>query len=576
LIRYNSTFIAGLLVGFINGWKMSLVMLSVVPLLAACGAFIMKVMASIGTIGQAAYADAGAIANEAVSGIKTVASFSGEDHEVKRYSSKLDKAMAVGVKRGFLNGLGLGLMMAIIFWTYALAMWYGGELVADGEYTGGKVLTVFFSVLMGAFALGQTSPSQQALAKGQAAAAKLFETINRKPEIDGTSDEGKRISPEAFVGQIQLNNIHFHYPTRPDSKVLRGLNLSIREGQMIALVGPSGCGKSSIVSLIQRFYDPVEGEILVDDVNLKELNVKWWRQQLGLVSQEPVLFAGTIADNIRFGKPDATQEEIEAAAKSANAHNFIVTFPDQYNTYVGEKGAQLSGGQKQRIAIARAIIKNPKVLLLDEATSALDSESEKIVQEALDQVMKGRTTIVIAHRLSTIRDANVIAVIKEGQVAELGNHEELIARNGLYAELVAAQQRKSEDAFKGLDGDQNKEKKKKIKSAPSSPDQRRVKSIDGKPVPVDEEEDSTEEDDSKDGKKKKKKKKQEDYQVSLGRLFKLNTPEIPYFLIGSLAAAINGVIQPMYCFFSSLSFLETHLFVFFFFCAALRFCSVKC
>jgi len=245
--------------------------------------------------------------------------------------------------------------------------------------------------------------------------------------------------PDSCAGQIAIKDICFTYPTRPDAQVLKKFSLKVEPGTVVALVGHSGCGKSSVVCLLERFYDIQDGELLLDGVSIKELNVRWLRQHIGLVGQEPVLFSGSIADNIRMGKPDATDEEVENAAKASNAHNYIMDFPDKYNTQVGEKGTQLSGGQKQRIAIARAIIKNPSILLLDEATSALDSESEKVVQQALDSVMKGRTTIVVAHRLSTIRYADIIAVIEEGQVAEMGKHEELMELNGIYRSLVERQ-----------------------------------------------------------------------------------------------------------------------------------------
>jgi ATP-binding cassette subfamily B (MDR/TAP) protein 1 len=237
-----------------------------------------------------------------------------------------------------------------------------------------------------------------------------------------------------------LDQLFFTYPTRSDVQVLNGLSLEIPAGKTVALVGQSGCGKSSTIQLIQRFYDPIDGKITLDGKDIKKLNVGWLRRQIGLVGQEPVLFTGSIAENIRHGKPDATLDEIINAAKASNAHEFIDLFPDKYDTQVGEKGAQMSGGQKQRIAIARAIIKNPSILLLDEATSALDSESEKIVQDALNNLMKGRTTVVVAHRLSTIKDADIIAVIDKGVVVEKGTHNELIEKGGHYFSLVKAQQ----------------------------------------------------------------------------------------------------------------------------------------
>jgi ATP-binding cassette subfamily B (MDR/TAP) protein 1 len=275
--------------------------------------------------------------------------------------------------------------------------------------------------------------------KAKAAAAAIFSLIDKVSPIDFSSQEGVKKDKDQVKGNIEFKNVEFHYPTRPEVSVLRKFRLTASAGKVTALVGASGCGKSSCVGLIERWYDPVNGNVLLDDTDLREYNVKWLREQISLVGQEPVLFSGTIAENIAYGKEDATQEEIEEAAKAANAHKFISGFPLGYKTQVGEKGTQLSGGQKQRIAIARAIIKNPTVLLLDEATSALDTESEKVVQQALDSVMKGRTTIVIAHRLSTIRNADQIAVIQNGKVVELGNHEELMQLEGFYYNLVIRQ-----------------------------------------------------------------------------------------------------------------------------------------
>jgi len=291
---------------------------------------------------------------------------------------------------------------------------------------------------MSAMSIGQTTALGPDSKKAKAAASSIFKIIDTVPLIDSSSDKGEEAKGK---GLVEFKNVAFSYPVRPDATIFTNLSVSAKPGTILALVGASGAGKSSIVLLLERFYDPSKGEILLDGVNLKDLNLKSLRNEIGLVGQEPVLFAGTIAENIRYGKQDATMEEIEQAAKSANAHKFISEFPDGYDTQVGEKGTQMSGGQKQRIAIARAIIKNPKVLLLDEATSALDSESEKVVQEALDRVMKGRTTIVIAHRLSTIRHADCIAVVQAGVIAEQGTHKELMELEGLYYDLVARQQR---------------------------------------------------------------------------------------------------------------------------------------
>ncbi|KFV41216.1 Multidrug resistance protein 1, partial [Gavia stellata] len=301
------------------------------------------------------------------------------------------------------------------------------------------LLQVFFSVLIGAFSLGQGAPNLESVAKARGAAYEVYRIINKKRLIDSSSKEGYK--PDKLIGEIEFRNIHFSYPSRPDVEILKGLNLKVQPGKTIALVGASGCGKSTTVQLLQRFYDPVQGEITLDGRDIRTLNVKWLRENIGIVSQEPVLFATTIAENIRYGREDISDAEIEQAAKEANAFDFISRLPDKFNTMVGERGAQLSGGQKQRIAIARALARNPKILLLDEATSALDTQSESIAQAGLNKARTGRTTIVIAHRLSTIRTADTIAGFEKGVVVEQGTHSELMSQKGVYYSLVMQQVR---------------------------------------------------------------------------------------------------------------------------------------
>jgi len=510
-VQFYSTFIAGFALGFTKGWKLTLVLLAVTPVLAICGGFMMKLMANMTTKGQAAYASAGKVAQEVLSNARTVASFSGEEREAQRYTLNLDAARKIGARKGFIAGLGLGTTMLIMFCTYALAFWYGSVLVLAKEYTGGNVMSVFFSVLIGGFSLGQAAPGLEALSTAQGAAYEFHQTLKRKPAIDATSQDGEK--PETPTkGDITLKNVSFKYPTRPEAVVLDNFNMTIKAGQTVALVGASGSGKSSVIQLVQRFYDVDSGEITLDGKNIKDLNVKWLRQQYGFVGQEPVLFAGSIAENIAFGKPGASQDEVEEAAKMANAHKFIVKFPQGYGTEVGEKGAKLSGGQKQRIAIARAILKNPSVLLLDEATSALDTESEKVVQDALEKVMKGRTTIVVAHRLATIRDADLIMVLSNGKVVETGTDDELMQKKGHYFELVKLQGM----GRRGTVAQHVQEGSKK-------------------------DDDEVVHNDKKEDAEKKKLKP-----VSLGRLFALNKPEIPWIVLGTLAGIANGVANPVF------------------------------
>lgn len=291
--------------------------------------------------------------------------------------------------------------------------------------------------MIGAMAIGNAAPAMTAMAEAAGAGKAIYDEIDRESQIDSLSDEGER--PDKVVGDICFRDVHFHYPTRPDETVFRGLNLTVKAGSTVALVGESGCGKSTVVSLLERFYNLDSGSITLDGRDIKDINVQWLRSNMSLVQQTPVLFPTTVGRNIALGKRGATQAEIEAAATLANAHDFIMGLPDGYDTMVGDAGSQLSGGQRQRVAIARSLISNPAIILLDEATSALDTESEGVVQEALDAASKDRTTLVIAHRLSTIENADVICVIGNGGVVEQGTHDELMDKKGAYAALVEAQ-----------------------------------------------------------------------------------------------------------------------------------------
>jgi len=285
-----------------------------------------------------------------------------------------------------------------------------------------------------AFSIGALSGLYEDFNKALGASERVFELLDRKPVVSGGSQH-----PEKVAGAVTFDKISFQYPTRPDVSVLRDFTLTLQAGEVVALVGPSGGGKSTVAALLSRFYDPSAGTVCLDGVPYRDLDPNWLRGQVGVVSQEPILFATSIRDNIRYARPDATEAEVEAAAQAANAHDFIGAFPEGYGTLVGERGVRLSGGQKQRVAIARAILKNPRVLVLDEATSALDAESEHLVQEALDRLMKGRTTVVIAHRLSTVRDADRVVVLDGGKVVQAGPHEALVAEDGLYRRLVERQ-----------------------------------------------------------------------------------------------------------------------------------------
>eukprot|EP01066_Platyproteum_vivax_P018775 Platyproteum_vivax@DN7597_c0_g2_i3.p1 len=456
LFQFAAMFIAGLTVGFVYGWRLALVILACLPLLVGTGVVLMYLTVDNGAAGGKAYAAAGGVAEEVFMSMRTVAAFGGEDKVAVRYEHELEEAEKVGVKKGFYTGSGLGSAMAVMFASYALAFWYGGELILKSRdaygprnkctegsdancFKPGTVLTVFFGVLMGSFGLGQASPAINALMAALTAGHRIFSVVDRQSELDPlVLQDGP--APQAWEekhgeygqpleGDIVFKDVTFRFPTRPERPVLDKLNLVVPHGQTVALVGPSGCGKSTIISLVERFYDPEEGTITIGDKNVKDFNVRWFRSRIGMVQQEPRLFAVSIKENIRLGTLDTevSEERIIECAKNANAHDFIMQIPAGYETNVGDGGSQLSGGQKQRVAIARAIIRDPEVLILDEATSALDNESERIVQEALDNLMaaKKRTTIVIAHRLTTIKNADKIVVVDEGKVIEEGTHTTL-------------------------------------------------------------------------------------------------------------------------------------------------------
>ncbi|KAH9291620.1 hypothetical protein KI387_043189 [Taxus chinensis] len=415
-IQFITTFLAGIIVAFIKGWKLTLVMLSMIPLLVVSGGSMAMIISKMSSRGQQAYAEAANIVEQTIGSIRMVASFTGEKKSIEGYDKSLAIAYKAITQQGLVAGVGLGSVLFIMFCGYALALWYGSRLILDGSYTGGDVINVIFAVLMGGMSLGQTSPSLNAFGAGRAAAYKMFETIDRKPEIDVFDKSGLVL--EDIQGDIELKDVRFTYPARPDVQIFSGFSLEIPRGTTAALVGESGSGKSTVISLIERFYDPQAGEVLIDGINIKKFQLKWIRQKIGLVSQEPVLFATTIKENLLYGKDGATVEEIKAAAELANAAKFINKLPQGFDTMVGEHGTQLSGGQKQRIAIARAILKDPRILLLDEATSALDTESERVVQEALDRIMVNRTTVIVAHRLTTVRNADMIAVVQCGSIVE--------------------------------------------------------------------------------------------------------------------------------------------------------------
>ncbi|CAL9014453.1 unnamed protein product [Prunus brigantina] len=438
-IHYLSTFLAGLVVGFVSAWRLALLSVAVIPGIAFAGGLYAYTLTGLTSKSRESYANAGIMAEQAIAQVRTVYSYVGESKALNSYSDAIQNTLQLGYKAGMAKGLGLGCTYGIACMSWALVFWYAGVFIRNGQTDGGKAFTAIFSAIVGGMSLGQSFSNLGAFSKGKSAGYKLMEIIKQKPTIIQDPLDGKCLSD--VNGNIEFKEVTFSYPSRPDVIIFRNFSIFFPAGKTVAVVGGSGSGKSTVVSLIERFYDPNQaGQVLIDSVDIRTLQLKWLRDQIGLVNQEPALFATTILENILYGKPDATMADVEAAASAANAHSFITLLPSGYNTQVGERGVQLSGGQKQRIAIARAMLKNPKILLLDEATSALDASSESIVQEALDRLMVGRTTVVVAHRLSTIRNVDSIAVIQQGQVVETGTHEELIAKAGAYASLIRFQE----------------------------------------------------------------------------------------------------------------------------------------
>ncbi|KAJ1866509.1 hypothetical protein LPJ78_001770 [Coemansia sp. RSA 989] len=443
VLQYVTTFVAGVILAFTRGWKMTLVVLAVLPLLAGSAALMGILLAKDTAGGQDAYSEAGGVASEVLSSIKTIMAFGGQQREEERFKSKVVKARSAGLRKAWVLGGCMGFIMFSIYGVYALGFWYGGKLAREKTMEPEDVLNAFFALIVGGFALGNAAPSISAVASARGAAVKVYQVIDRQSPIDAV-DLQKGISAENIRGEIELSGVKFRYPTRPEVTVLDDFSIRVKAGEQVALVGESGCGKSTVVSLLERFYDPEHGQVLIDGVDVREYNVRSLRQQIGVIMQTPILFGHSVYQNIIWGAADMdhppTREQVEQACRDANAHDFIMELPDGYDTLCGERGALLSGGQKQRIAIARALVRNPRILLLDEATSALDTAAERVVQEALDRASANRTTITIAHRLSTIKNADVIYVMSRGHMLESGNHAELIGQGGAYARLVEAQQ----------------------------------------------------------------------------------------------------------------------------------------
>ncbi|EAW12516.1 ABC multidrug transporter Mdr1 [Aspergillus clavatus NRRL 1] len=439
ILMTSTTLGAAMIIALSIGWKLALVCISVVPILLACGFLRFYMLARFQQRSKTAYEGSASYACEATSAIRTVASLTREEDVWAVYHGQLQNQGKKSLISILKSSLLYASSQALVFFCVALGFWYGGTLLGKHEYSIFRFFVCFSEILFGAQSAGTVFSFAPDMGKAKNAAAEFKKLFDRRPTIDIWSEEGEKL--DSVDGEIEFRDVHFRYPTRPEQPVLRGLNLSVKPGQYIALVGPSGCGKSTTIALLERFYDTLAGGVFVDGKDITKLNVNSYRSFLALVSQEPTLYQGSIKENILLGvdKDDVPEEALIKVCKDANIYDFIMSLPEGFDTVVGSKGGMLSGGQKQRVAIARALLRDPKVLLLDEATSALDSESEKVVQAALDAAARGRTTIAVAHRLSTIQKADIIYVFDQGKIVESGTHQELIRNKGRYFELVNMQ-----------------------------------------------------------------------------------------------------------------------------------------
>ena len=436
LLRLAIILFGGVAIIAITNTRLTLIMMAIVPVVILSATFYGRYVRRLSTRVQDELAEANSVLEESLSAIRIVQSFVREEYERARYGQRIRDSFKLAIRRSLAGGGFIAFIILVVYSGIAVVLWIGSRMVIAEQLTAGELVAfVLYTFVVGGAIGGMTELYGQ-FNQAIGATRRLFELLDTKPEIK----DPEPAEPLAEVsGNVELKDVHFTYPDERELAVLKGVSIRAQSGEVIALVGPSGAGKSTLAALIPRFYDVTSGAILVDGRDVRRVRLKDLRQAIGMVPQETTLFGGTIRENIAYGKLDASDAEIETAARAAHAHEFITEFPEGYNTIVGERGVKLSGGQRQRIAIARALLKNPAILILDEATSSLDYESERLVQDALETLMEGRTTFVIAHRLSTVRRADRIVVMDRGAVIEEGTHKDLVEANGLYKQLYDIQ-----------------------------------------------------------------------------------------------------------------------------------------
>ncbi len=426
-VKQLVTFVGGITFLLLMNWQLCLLILILLPLLVVISKLFGRRLKSLSTSIQDHTATLSTLAEEVISGIRIVKSFVQTPRETERFAAQVDQTLRLTLSRAGIMAVFIPVISLMTFSSATAVLWYGGRQVIDGTVTPGDLFAfvLFAGILIGPFSAAARVFTQ--IKEAQGATQRVFEILDAQPDIADRPDTQALVTVE---GHVRMENVTFGYD--PRHSVLSNLSFEAKPGELVALVGPTGAGKTTVINLLHRFYDPIEGRLTIDGRDLRDVRLESWYRQIALVPQETILFGGTILDNIRYGKMDTDEATVWEASKAAHAHDFITTLPDGYQTVVGEKGVNLSGGQRQRIAIARAILKDPRILLLDEATSSLDTDSERLVQEALQRLMEGRTTFVVAHRLSTIQRADRILVLDKGKLVEEGTHVQLLERQGLY------------------------------------------------------------------------------------------------------------------------------------------------